>query len=149
MIRKSNYPSQRTALIRLAGKYEPNVILIEDAANGSPLIADLRNLNHPGIPTPISIKPKGSKVERLSVQSSRIEAGDVRLPSSSSWLDEFKAEILAFPNGRHDDQVDALSHLMAWVERKTRNLRQMIGAAPELIEMEDFDDNYMNDFNWP
>jgi hypothetical protein len=25
------------------------------------------------------------------------------------WLDEFKKELLSFPKGRHDDQIDALS----------------------------------------
>ena len=143
-----DYPSQRKAVIRLAGKYETKVILIEDAANGSPLIPDLRNLNQPGIPTPISIKPKGSKVERLSVQSSRIEAGDVRLPHSSSWLDEFKAEILAFPNGRHDDQVDALSQLMAWVASGTKNRGLSTDGAPELVILDDFDDSYIDDCWW-
>jgi hypothetical protein len=38
-----------------------------------------------------------------------IEAGAVLLPSRAAWLDEFRRELLEFPNGRHDDQVDALS----------------------------------------
>ena len=38
-----------------------------------------------------------------------IEAGSVLLPKQASWLDEFRCEVLAFPNSRYNDQVDALS----------------------------------------
>ena len=32
--------------------------------------------------------------------------------NNTAWIDEFRAEINAFPNGKHDDQVDALSQLI-------------------------------------
>ena len=31
------------------------------------------------------------------------------LPNSAPWLGEFLTELLSFPNGRHDDQVDSVS----------------------------------------
>ena len=46
-----------------------------------------------------------------------LEAGKVFLRKGALWLDELRSEILAFPQGRHDDQVDALSQLMTWNER--------------------------------
>ena len=49
-----------------------------------------------------------------------IEAGQVILPESAPWLDEFKAEIMAFPNGRFDDQVDSLSQFLGWAENSKR-----------------------------
>jgi predicted phage terminase large subunit-like protein len=36
------------------------------------------------------------------------------------WLDAFKAEAAAFPNGRHDDQIDALSQLLGWIHRRRK-----------------------------
>ncbi len=42
------------------------------------------------------------------------------LPESAPWPDEFKAEIMAFPNGRFDDQVDSLSQFLGWVEHNKR-----------------------------
>ncbi|MEP9390525.1 phage terminase large subunit [Mesorhizobium sp. KR9-304] len=108
-----NYPAQRRAVVDLARQHAANVILIEASANGDPLVADLRELNRPGIPTPIAIRPRGGKVERLSIQSHRIEAGDVRLPEKADWLEAFMAEMQAFPYGRYDDQVDALSQMLA------------------------------------
>ncbi len=43
------------------------------------------------------------------------------LPESAPWLDDFKAEIMAFPNGLFDDQVDSLSQFLGWVKYYKRN----------------------------
>ena len=32
----------------------------------------------------------------------------LHIPTSAPWLSEFKSELLSFPAGKHDDQVDAL-----------------------------------------
>jgi len=48
----------------------------------------------------------------MAAQCASIEAGAVHLPIHACWLDEFKREILAFPTGKHDDQVDALSQAL-------------------------------------
>ena len=45
-----------------------------------------------------------------------IEAGRVVLPSDATWLAEFEHEVLAFPGGKYDDQVDALTHLLRWAD---------------------------------
>jgi phage terminase large subunit-like protein len=63
---------------------------------------------------PIPCQPAGDKVTRLSGVSARIERGEVHLPVSAPWLVDFLHELLAFPNGRHDDQADALSQLLTW-----------------------------------
>jgi predicted phage terminase large subunit-like protein len=63
---------------------------------------------------PIGVKPEGGKVDRMAAQSAKIEAGHVHLPKNASWLAEFLSELLAFPNGRHDDQVDSVSQLLRW-----------------------------------
>ena len=63
----------------------------------------------------IPIKPQGNKVTRLNVRMDKIEAGHVHLPEEAPWLDDFKAEIMAFPKGKHDDQVDSLSQFLNWI----------------------------------
>jgi predicted phage terminase large subunit-like protein len=60
------------------------------------------------------VKPEGSKLERMAAQSAKIEAGQVHLPKSAPWLGDFLTELLAFPNGRHDDQVDSISQFLRW-----------------------------------
>jgi predicted phage terminase large subunit-like protein len=47
----------------------------------------------------------------------------VLIPESASWLEDFLAEILAFPNGRHDDQIDSLSQFLAWTKRPRVRVR--------------------------
>lgn len=63
----------------------------------------------------------------MAACSARIEAGSVLLPEFSLWLDEFRTELLAFPNGSHDDQVDARSQLINWTRTKSTYTLDWIG----------------------
>jgi len=54
------------------------------------------------------VAPRDSKLVRANVWASRIEDGLVHLVRGA-WNDAFVAECLAFPNGVHDDMVDAVS----------------------------------------
>jgi predicted phage terminase large subunit-like protein len=49
-------------------------------------------------------------------QTDLFVGGSVRLPHRAEWMNEFIAELLAFPGG-HDDQVDALIQALAWGRR--------------------------------
>src|SRR5262245_54496876 len=69
------------------------------------------NLKREGVHA-IPIDPDGEKIMRMNAQTARIEAGSVLLPHRAAWLDEFRHEILAFPAGRYNDQVDALSQAL-------------------------------------
>src|SRR5450631_66555 len=69
-----------------------------------------------GMTRPIGVKPEGSKVDRMATQSAKIEAGHVHLPNSAPWLGDFLTELLSFPNGRHDDQVDSVSQFLRWLQ---------------------------------
>ena len=55
-------------------------------------------------------------MDRMAAQSAKIEAGHVYLPKSAAWLGEFLTELLSFPNGRHDDQVDSVSQFLRWLQ---------------------------------
>ena len=46
-----------------------------------------------------------------------LQAGYVHLPETASWLRDFEAEMLLFPRGSHDDQVDSVSQFLTWVTR--------------------------------
>jgi predicted phage terminase large subunit-like protein len=108
------YPDLRRKVIALAQEHRPATILVEDAGPGTNLMQDLRSSMPNGMTRPIGVKPEGSKVERMAAQSAKIEAGHVRLPKGAPWLAEFLSELLAFPNGRHDDQVDSVSQFLRW-----------------------------------
>ena len=112
------YPDLRRKVISHAEVHRPATILIEDAGPGMNLLQDLRRSSMPdGIIRPIGVKPEGGKVERMLAQSAKIEAGQVHLPKDAPWLGEFLSELLAFPRGRHDDQVDSVSQFLFWWQK--------------------------------
>jgi hypothetical protein len=49
-----------------------------------------------------------------------VEAGLVLLPKEAPWLADLEAELLAFPSGRYDDQVDALLLFLDWFAQADR-----------------------------
>jgi predicted phage terminase large subunit-like protein len=59
------------------------------------------------------------KEARLLAQTARFEAGQVHLPSEAPWLADYIAELLAFPNGRHDDQVDSTSQALDYLTTRS------------------------------
>lgn len=125
------------ASIELARRYDCQSLLVEETSNGTALIERLRNESPTGVPSPIARRPKLDKQARLEAASSMMEAGDLSLPKDASWLATFKSELLGFPSTRYDDQVDALSQLMNWVDERQR-FPPVVNAGPELIE-EDYD----------
>ena len=84
--------------------------LIEDKANGSAVIQMLQR----EIPGLLPVNPGGGKVARAAGVSPLIEAGNVYLPhpAYAPWVEDFIEECAAFPNGAHDDQVDAMTQLL-------------------------------------
>ncbi len=108
------YPDLRRQLASFAAKHGAGTILIENAGPGMALLQDLWRNPPRGMPRPIGRKPEASKVDRMVAQSAKIEAGHVHLPKEADWLDTFLHELLAFPNGRHDDQVDSVSQFLKW-----------------------------------
>lgn len=106
-----DYPGLKQMAIGLIEKFKPNTVLIEDHGSGSVLIQELMQLSRVPI---ISVRPSGDKLMRMHAEVAAIQAGQVLLPREASWVAEFLHEILAFPNGRHDDQVDSLSQFLNW-----------------------------------
>lgn len=51
----------------------------------------------------------------LAGHTARFEAAKVLFPKDAPWLADLLSELLAFPFGKHDDQVDALAQLLQWV----------------------------------
>jgi phage terminase large subunit-like protein len=58
------------------------------------------------------IPVRGDKAMRLRAVSGLIASGDVILPEHTSWAHAVVDEAAAFPNGAHDDQLDALSQAL-------------------------------------
>lgn len=85
-------------------------------------------LNFRGLPS------TGSKVVRATPVASQANAGNVYLVSDGSWdVDEFLDEIEIFPDGSHDDMVDAVSGAMGVLSK------MHIGALNFGVHNEDFE----------
>jgi predicted phage terminase large subunit-like protein len=65
----------------------------------------------------------------MVAQSAKIEAEQVLLPQRAEWLGELRAELMQFPYGRYDDQVDCLSQFLNWVSRTSRNRAILMDLA--------------------
>jgi len=85
------------------------------------------------MPRPIGRKPEGSKADRMVAQSAKVEAGHVHLPREAHWLDTFLHELLAFPNGRHDDQVDSVSQFLQWTSLRDPFGSNVAGAQVKVF----------------
>ena len=109
------FPALKQKVVELARLYQPVKIVIEDAAAGTQLLQVLIDNPPRGMPLPIGVKATVSKIERALPAADRAEQGAIFLPTAAPWKDAFMDELMAFPFGRHDDQVDALAHLVSAV----------------------------------
>ena len=107
---KLNYPDLKARMIAEAVEFDPWIVLIEDAGVGTGLIEDLRRegLNTTGI------TPDKSKEARATIETAKFQSSRVLFPRSAPWLDQLLTELLAFPGGRHDDQVDSIVQALAY-----------------------------------
>jgi predicted phage terminase large subunit-like protein len=100
-------PATVKAVRELTGKWPARFAkLIEDKANGSAVIQMLAH----EIPGLLPVNPSGGKIARAQGISPLVEAGNVYLPhpAYAPWVNDFIEECVQFPNGAHDDQVEAL-----------------------------------------
>lgn len=107
--KRMDFPETLKAIRYMADKY-PNKhsILVEDKANGSAIISMLKH-EIGGI---IPITPTESKVARANAIMGFVEGGNVYLPEYADFTQEFIEECASFPNGSHDDLVDAFTQFV-------------------------------------
>lgn len=134
--KKAEFPDLKKLAISNAVRHRATVMLVEDQASGTQLLQTLRSEGPVGVPPLIACRPENDKKSRVAGISAMIEAGQLLLPREASWLAEFKQELLAFPNGRFDDQVDALSQLLAWVRRRW-TCSGSLSAPPEVPDVDE------------
>ena len=104
--------------------WNPDNVLIEAKATGTPLQQELRKM---GIPvtmySPGGRKSGQDKISRANAVAPILESGMVWYPEQQDWAEEMVEECAAFPNGSHDDQVDAA--IMAWMRFRQGNFMSL------------------------
>ena len=106
---KYETPTLRKLIIEREIAWDPTATIIEKTELGESICQDLRRTTDL---RPKLMSARIDKEARLLTQAARFEAGRVLLPKGATWLEEYVSELLAFPYGRHDDQVDATSQAL-------------------------------------
>ena len=101
-----NFPELKEVALEEHDYWEPDMVIIEAKASGTPLTDELRRT---GIPVMNYTPSKGrDKVTRMHTVAPLFEAGMVWAPDKK-FADEVIEECAAFPNGDHDDFVDSMT----------------------------------------
>ena len=90
-------------------EWEPDALIVEAKAAGSPLIYELRAM---GIPVQEFSPSRGNdKIARLNAVSDLFASGRVWVPNRH-WAEELVEEVASFPSGEHDDLVDSMTQAL-------------------------------------
>ena len=111
---RDSYSDFRASVARLVRRWTADRLIIEQAGTGITLYRELlresrlRNVLY-------RFTSRLSKTERFNTQIERLKTGRFFVPDAAPWLDDFRRELVSFPSGRHDDQVDALTQFLDWL----------------------------------
>ena len=106
---RMEFPTLKQTAVEQYNGWEPDALIVEKKASGSPLIYELRAM---GIPVQEYTPTKGNdKISRLNAVSDLFASGMVWAPSTR-WAEEVIDEVASFPAGEHDDYVDSVSLAM-------------------------------------
>ena len=106
----------KETVLQLAEKWPPSAVLVEDKASGQSLIQEMKRATRlPVLP----IKVDRDKLARAYAVTPTCEAGRVFLPERAPWLNDFLDELMMFPTGPHDDQVDSLTQALEYLNKRT------------------------------
>jgi predicted phage terminase large subunit-like protein len=112
--RRLEYPALKRAVRQQQSQFNANLVLIEDKASGTQLIQELIA---DGCHSVTRYQPTTDKIMRLHAQTAIIENGFVHIPETAPWLAEYLHELIVFPKGKHDDQVDSTAQFLDWFKR--------------------------------
>lgn len=106
------------AILNLAQKwYSPSIVLgFEDGQiyRAIEALMKKRMRERQFYPSTVVLKPITDKLARGRVLQGRMQQGMVSFAAGAPWYDSLKTEMLRFPAGAHDDQVDSaawMAHL--------------------------------------
>jgi predicted phage terminase large subunit-like protein len=107
--KRMEFPELKQRAFEEWKEWEPDAVIVEAKAAGSPLIYELRQM---GIPVQDFVPSKGNdKIARLNAVADLFASGRVWVPNRS-WAEELVEEVAAFPSGEHDDMVDSMTQAL-------------------------------------
>lgn len=101
---KYEFPELKRTALQQVKDWAPDTVIVETKASGQPLVDEMRRS---GIYVQEFSPGKGQdKIARVNAISDMFTSGQVWFPETW-WASEVVDELLAFPAGEHDDDVDA------------------------------------------
>lgn len=73
---------------------------------------------------------RGDKAVRAQSIRARMSLNGLYVPSMAGWYPTFRSELLSFPAGKHDDQVDALGLVGQLLDDMITKQKSKAGEAP-------------------
>lgn len=110
--RRMEGPDIVPALQAVHAKWQPAQIGVEATAFQLSIVQQAQRT---GLPV-TALRPDKDKISRAYTAAALAESKRLYLPEFAEWLADFEAELLAFPAGKHDDQVDVLSYAASEVQ---------------------------------
>jgi predicted phage terminase large subunit-like protein len=108
----------------LCEQWNPSTILIENQSSGKSLLQELYEDTHlPVVP----VNPKWDKLHRLMYVTPLFESRKI-LIAKQHWTDVLIGELLTFPHGKHDDQVDSISQFLHYRKQQSSSSRPRIAT---------------------
>jgi predicted phage terminase large subunit-like protein len=106
-------PVVEDTMISMQRRFEPLFLGIEDKMSGS---VALQRFKRDGL-TVKSLKADRDKINRAVPSSIWMENGKVYFDEHADYLSAVEAELLGFPNAKHDDIVDAMAYAVAFASQ--------------------------------
>ena len=107
-----NFPELKQIALEENEYWEPDLMLIEAKASGTPLADEMRLQNLPVATFAPGRKRGGGgmdKTTRMHMVSPIFESEKVWYPAGEKFADEVIEEVASFPNGEHDDFCDSMT----------------------------------------
>lgn len=118
--RRIEYPEQRRYALERMRSEQNTRHGVEKALHGQALVQDLQR-DARAVAGLAAINVDADKFTRALLWSCLAEAGKIILVQGG-WIDEFITEACSFPDGPHDDQVDAVSLAVRMLKRQQGKL---------------------------
>jgi predicted phage terminase large subunit-like protein len=136
-----DFPKTMAKVLELLNKWRQKgaaLTIVEDKANGTGVVQMLTKL----VPGIIAVDPKGGKFSRASACAGFFEAGNVFLPDPAlpgyEWVDQlYIPELMSFPRGKNDDQVDATTQALLYLQENTSYLKAAMDKVRSMLGYQD------------
>lgn len=122
---KVAFPKLIEMIEKMARKWGADSILVEDKGAGTAYIQargggeGMRRLA-PAPVVAITANANEGKTFRFDEITPMIDEGVVYVPADRPWTDAFVRELGQFPDGAHDDQVDAMTQYLRHAKKRVR-----------------------------